>query len=489
MASIKKNFFYNIIINVSAVIYPLITAPYIARVLEPDGVGLMNFANTYASYYIIFALLGASTYGIREFAKRRDNHETKQQFFSELFTILCLNTVAVSLVFLITLFSFPRFNSNFIIFFIAGFAIFLSPFQITNSYLGGHELFGISASRNIVIRTLTIVCMFIFVKTKSDLYIYMLLAVISNIGSIIWNFTFIKKDHIKVKFSFKSLGAHYKPMLILFSSSIAISIYTMLDSLMLGFMKDYNEVGFYNGSANIAKTALSIVTSLSAVAVPRVAYYFEKKDINAINDLLSKSFSIVAFMVIPMSIGLACIAKPFVPLFLGKEFIPAIMPLIIMCGIIIAIGFNNITGMQTLLGMGYDKPYLYCLLVGTFLNLFLNLALIPKLGAVGASISSVCAEFAILTAMLICIRRLTPLRFAGIPKELCKSIIASVPFIPITFFFDSILSGWLLVVMDVFSCIIIYFLIQKLLKSSGYSMVFSVTGRFLNRKNKSATLG
>lgn len=116
MASIKKKFIYNIVINVSAVIFPLITAPYIARVLEPNGIGLMNFANTYAGYYSMFAVLGAATYGIREIAKRRDSPEAKQQFFSEILTVLLINTIVVSSIFIATLLIFPKFNANFLIF-------------------------------------------------------------------------------------------------------------------------------------------------------------------------------------------------------------------------------------------------------------------------------------------------------------------------------------------------------------------------------------
>lgn len=470
MASIKKNFIYNIVINVSAVIFPLITAPYIARVLEPNGIGLMNFANTYAGYYSMFAVLGAATYGIREIAKRRDSHEAKQQFFSEILTVLLINTIVVSSIFIATLLIFPKFNANFLIFFIAGFTIYFVPFGC-NWYLSGLEKFGFIAGRNLLIRALAIICMFLFVKTKSDLYIYMILGVISQLGGILWNFSIIKKDNIKIRLCFKSLGKHYKPMLILFSSSVAISVYTMLDTIMLGFMKNYEEVGFYNSSINIAKTALSIVTSLSAVAIPRVSYYMERKDQKAISDLLSKSFFIVSILAFPMAVGLACIAPNFVPLFLGKAFYPSILPLIIVSGIIIAIGFNNITGMQTLLGMGYDKPYLYCLLIGTFLNFAMNLLLIPQYGAVGAAFSSVVAEFAILAAMVYAIRKYTQIRFKGVLGDIWKSLLASIFFIPITILLSKILEGWTLVIADIITCIIIYCFLQWILASHGFTMI------------------
>ena len=480
MASIKKNFLYNIIINISAVIFPLITAPYIARVLEPDGIGLMNFANTYAGYYSMFAVLGAATYGIREIAKRRDDKDARQQFFSELLTVLVINTIVVSLIFLATILIFPKFNTNFLIFFIAGFTIYFAPFGCS-WYLHGLEKFGFMAGRNLIIRTLSIICMFLFVKTKSDLYIYLILGVISQLGGILWNFSIIKKDNIKIKLCFKSIGKHYKPMLILFSSSVAISIYTMLDTVMLGFIKDYNEVGFYNSSVNIAKTSLSVVTSLSAVAIPRVSYYMEKKDQKSISDLLSKSFGIVAFLAFPMAIGLACIAPAFIPLFLGSAFYPSVLPLIIVSGVIIAIGFNNITGMQTLMGMGHDKPYLYCLLVGTVLNFAMNLLLIPRYGAVGAALSSVVAEFTILAVMIYAIKKLTQIQFQGISGDLLKSLIASLTFIPATFLIGKLLNGWTLIAVDIAICIILYVFFQWILKSNGFIMIIGSMNNILSK--------
>lgn len=477
MASIKRNFIYNIILNLSAVLFPLITAPYVARVLDPDGLGLANFASTYASYYAIFAALGVSLYGVREVSKRRDNIADCEKFISEVLSINAINTLIAAAVFLISICAIHKFQQNFIIFFIAGFSICAVPLNIS-WYFSGMEKFGFITSRNLIIRIASIVCLFLFVKERSDLYIYMLLSVLSSIGGIMWNFSELHKAGIRPRLTFNGIKKHYKPLLILFSSSIAISIYTMLDTLMLGFISNYSEVGFYNSATHISKALLAIVTSLSAVAVPRVAYYIKNKDYENINSLISKSLGVVSFLAIPMTIGLSCIAPTFVPLFFGDKFEGAVYPLMVMSGIITAIGFNNLTGVQILIGMGLDKRFLQCVLVGTVSNFTLNLILIPYLGAVGAAMASVIAESLILLATIIFVKKFTAVQFGNGVHDVWKSLVAALTFIPITMFLSHFLSEWYLVVATIISCTLVYILMQHFMKTSSLSLVINAIHSF-----------
>ena len=171
--SIKKNAFYNVLLNISQVIFPLITAPYVSRVLEPDGVGLFNFANTYAGYFALVALLGIPTYGVREVAKARDDKESLSMLVSQLMTIAVMTTVVVSAVYLITIAVVGQLTENYIIFLLAGFVIYLAPFKI-NWYYQGLEEFGFITMRSLILRTLGIICLFVFVRTKSDLRLSLL---------------------------------------------------------------------------------------------------------------------------------------------------------------------------------------------------------------------------------------------------------------------------------------------------------------------------
>lgn len=470
MASIKRNFFYNILLNVTNVIFPLVTAPYVARVLDPDGLGLANFANSYAAYFAMVAALGSKTYSYREIAKHRNRADKIQEFVSEIFSLTGINTLIVSLIFIISVLCIPQLAENKLIFILAGFVLYLTPLKL-DWYFIGMEKLGVITSRSVIIRIVSICCLFLFVKNKSDLYIYVLLSVLSSMGGIVWNVIMLYKDKISLKVTAKGLNKHYKPLLILFSSSVAVSIYTMLDSLMLGFLSNYNEVGYYSSASTISRTLLAVVTSLSAVAVPRVAYYMQQKDYTNINALIIKSINIVAFLAFPMTIGVACIAPRFTTLFLGEAFQGAIIPMIILAFILIATGLNNITGMQILIGMGFDKLLLYSQIIGAGVNLVLNFFLIPKYGATGAACASVLAELIILGITIYFIKKYTQVNIKGRLSDLWKAFIGVIPFVPVTILIYHLSSGWISVIVTMLLCSLLYAVSQYMLKSSSYMII------------------
>lgn len=236
--SIKFNFLYNILLQVSKVIFPLITAPYVARVLEPEGVGLFNFANTYANYFALFAALGVPLYGIREIAKVRDDIESQTKFVSEIISLLLVTTILCVAIYLGTLLLIPQLNENFLIFILSALCLYVTPFRI-DWYFQGKEEFGYITMRSLVIKVVSIACLFIFVHEKSDLINYVIINAASTTINELWNYIKLYKTgvHPYLTLDFKK---HLKPLLVLFSSSVAISIYTILDTLMLGFMTDYN---------------------------------------------------------------------------------------------------------------------------------------------------------------------------------------------------------------------------------------------------------
>ena len=477
--SIKKNAFYNVLLNISQVIFPLITAPYVSRVLEPDGVGLFNFANTYAGYFALVALLGIPTYGVREVAKARDDKESLSMLVSQLMTIAVMTTVVVSAVYLITIAVVGQLTENYIIFLLAGFVIYLAPFKI-NWYYQGLEEFGFITMRSLILRTLGIICLFVFVRTKSDLVIYIIISVLTGILADIWNFTRMWMSGVRPRLTSKGLRQHIKPLLILFASSVAISIYTVLDTIMLGFIKDYEEVGYYSNAMHMSRILVTAVASLSLVAVPRVSYYMKNKDYDNINRFMNKSLSVVAFLAFPTAIGLSCIAPTFIPLFFGDKYMGAIIPLMILSMLIIVIGFNNLTGMQILIGMGLDKLFLYSVLTGTVSNFLMNCILIPMYGANGASVASVSAELLILIVMAYFVYRHTPIRLDRW-VDILKAFAGTVVFFPLLILLEKVLDGWYLVGGFVLSGALVYVLIEALLRNEALSLLFTAISEKLKR--------
>lgn len=469
MASIKRNFIYNALLNLSRVIFPLVTAPYISRVLEPDGIGLFNFANTYAEYFALFALLGIPTYGIREVAKIHEDKNRLSRLVSELISVSFIATFIVTLIYVASIFLIGQLDENRMLFLVTGFLLYLAPLRIDWFY-SGLEQFKYIMLRTVTIRTISIVCMFVFVRTKSDLLIYVILNVGGTICGDVWNYVKLLQSGIKPHLTFVGLKKHLSPLFILFASSVAVSIYTVLDTLMLGFMTDYREVGFYNNAIHLSKAVLSIVTSLSAVAIPRMSQYYKAKEIGRINDLANKSSLLVSYFAFPAAIGLACLAPTFVPLFFGSKFCGTVIPLMILSLLIIVIGLNNISCIQILVGLGYDRLFCYSVLIGTISNFLLNLILIPTWGANGASVASVCAEILVLGSSVWYVYRKTPLQLNINVSNLMKSLCGSLLFLPTILLLGRYLNGWTLVAVFILVGFSIYMVSQKLLKNQSINL-------------------
>lgn len=469
MKSIRLNFLFNLILNLSRVVFPLITAPYVARVLSPDGVGLFNFSNMYASYFAMFAVLGIPTHGMREVAKVRDDKARLSQLVSQLVSIQTLLTLAVTVVFLGSIAAVGMLRKDALVFVIAGLILYLCPIK-TEWYFAGEERFGFITMRQVLVKALCIVSIFVFVKTRADMIIYVTIYAIGNIVGEIWTFAAMLRDGVRLRFTLKGLGQHMRPALILFASGVAMSVYTMLDTLMLGFISDYSEVAYYNCATNISKSLLMVVTSFSAVAVPRMSYYLSEGNEHEANKLVDKGFSVASFLAVPAAFGLACIAPTFTLLFYGGQYEGAVLPLQIMSFVLMALGLNNITSWQVLIGTGKDKLYLYSILAGATLNLILNAVLIPRFGAVGASASSVAAEFLILGVSVWFMLKKTNIRIHCV-KDAVVSFVISLVFIPLIWLMGRFIHGWWLVGSFVVTGFCLYLALHWMVGSTSFELI------------------
>ena len=464
--SVGSNLIYNILRNVTNIIFPIVTAPYIARVLGPDCLGLVNFANSYVGYYVLFAALGIPNYGIREVANRRNDKDALSRIFSELFSINILAAIIASTIFLLTILLIDQLRVEYIIFLISGITLFTSPFSI-DWFFSGLEEFKYITLRSIIVKTISVICLFAFVHNTEDLYIYVLLGALSGCLNQFWNLLALRRKGIVVKLTINGYRKHLKPLILLFSSTIAVSLYTTINTVMLGFMSTYDEVSFYNQANQLSRILLAVVTSMSEVMVPRLSFLCKNKDWNTINDLVKKSFSVVSLLAFPLAIGLIMCAPIFIPLFLGEGFYGSVVPLQIISLIIIIIGLNNITTVQILIGCGLDSNLLKTVLWGTFSNLFLNCILIPYWGAIGAAVSSVVAELLILIVSAIYVIHNTKIRYNDF-GDLIKSLLGALLFIPIYYIFSGFIQGWLCLILYILVCALSYCIAQVLLKNTSF---------------------
>lgn len=483
MNSIKTGLFYNTLNSILRIIFPLVTAPYVARVLAPEDLGLYHFGATYAGYFSLVALLGIPYYGVREIAKVSGKKSDASKLLSELLSIVLLNTVILSSLYTLSIFLFEKFNSNYTIFLIVGISLYCSPFNI-DWFFRGLEDFKHLTIRSIIIKLLGIVLLFICVRTRDDLVLYVLLSAFTTVVSDIWNFIVLYKKGYRVSIRLNGLSKHMRPLLILFATTIATSIYTMLDSLMLGFLSEYSQVAFYSYAVQAYRILLVIITSMSAVALPRVSSYIENGSSKEVNDLINKSLSLVIFLSFPLCVCILMCSPIFIPLFLGNAYTGTVIPMQILSVQLVLIGLNDLFAVQCLIAWGFDKFALYSVLCGTITNFLLNICLIPNYGAIGASIASVIAEGFVLLASYLFVRRNIGILFKN-GKEYIRTALACLLFIPIYMLGDVYLSGPVLLVAFLIVSASSYLVIQYYVRNQSLLIVCSIIqNKILGKKYK-----
>ncbi len=389
--SLSKNYVYNLIYQVLVVIIPIILIPYLSRVLEPDGVGLYAFSFSITTYFSYFALLGVHLYGTKTISVARKDPNTLKKAFWEIF-VLKLVTSGVALILFYALYLFFPYPE---IFLIQGLLLFANLIDIT-WYYTGNENFKSIVIRNSIIKLLTLISVFLFVKSSTDVWIYALILVGAEIIGqlVLWldmPRSQVTKDLHSLKDNFKPFN-HLKGMLILFLPQAIILLYTSLNVTMIGLLSTEAEVGYFDMSARIINTILVIATALGVVMIPRISQLNDENDQTAIKQALNKSLLVTTYLAYPMMIGLFVLASIFVPWFFGNLFTAAILVLGIYAFKIGLVTISNVIGLQYMIPTGNNKHFIISVSIGAVITLILNFVLIPSYGAMGAVISSLIAE-------------------------------------------------------------------------------------------------
>ena len=429
MSSIKKNYIYNVLYQVLLVITPIITIPYLSRVLGASGIGTVSFAESIVSYFVLFANLGINTYGQREISYAQDDIKRRSIVFYNVFIAKTITTIIVLILYIISYLTII----NSLIYLVLSIQIISVVFDIT-WFFQGMEEFKMIVIRNAIVKLLSILYVFNFVRTNNGVLFYCIGVVIFPfIGCLsLWPNIFSYLDKINIKSI--NLVSVIQESFTLFIPTIAIQIYTVFDKTMIGLItKDALENGYYEQSIKISRTLLLIITSLSTVVIPRVGYFFDKKDDKFVKEILYKSYRFVLMVSIPMCFGLYFIASNFVPWFLGNEFEKSIILVKIMSFLIIFIGLSNITGMLYFMPTKLQHKLTISVCIGAAINFTLNLLLIPMYKSVGAAIASVIAEFVITMAQFILAKDY--ISFISIIKESYKYFISGAIMLIILYIF------------------------------------------------------
>lgn len=463
---IIKNYLYNLGYQILVIILPLITTPYVSRVLGAKGIGTYGYTNSITQCFILFGCIGLNLYGQREVAYYQTDINKRSKVFFELL-LLRIFTVSISII--LYYFTFCQNKTYGFIFTIQIIDIIASMFDISWLYQGMEDFKKI-VIRNTLVKICGLIIIFTFVKAKSDLPIYVLSFSATIIFGNLSMWMYLPKYVKRVKLNTLNIKKHIRPTLVLFLPQIATSIYTMLDKTMIGALTgNAAEVGYYEQSQKIIKMAMTLATSLGNVMLPRVAYMYKEGKMNEVKESIYTSLQFVSFLAFPLCFGLIGISKGFVPWFFGVGYDKVVLNMIIISPIIIILGYGNIIGTQFLLPTGRQKDYTAAVCIGMIVNPLLNLVLIPHFLSYGAAVASLIAETIVTFSQLSFIKSF--FRLKQMIMNIYKYIISSIIMLCCILLISRIMPiGIIYTMIEIVLGIIVYFGILIILKDKSVMM-------------------
>lgn len=423
--SLKKNSIINLVKTIVGLIFPLITFPYASRVLGVEGIGKVNYANSIVSYFVLIAGLGITNYAIREGAKIREDRDRLNKFCTEMLIINIISTIIayIGVFIIINIGIFDDYKS----------LILLFSLTILFNVIGVSWLFNIFEEfiyitiHTIAFQIISLICLFIFVRERSDFIAYAAVLVLSSVGANIYNLYYSR--HFVHFFSGGpyELKKHIKSIMIIFGMCLASSIYLSLDVTMLGYFSGDMEVGLYSAASKINSIVCNIISSVCVVFLPRLSYYQKQGEHKKFYELTDTVLNYILILAIPASVGLVILRHECIQFISGPEFLAAASTMMIKAPNIILSIVNGFIAVQLFMPLNMEKYSLYATIAGAIINAIFNIILIPEFGADGAAIATILAEG---TVFIICINVLQhnfPMK--GLFSDVWKYYVASIPIV------------------------------------------------------------
>ncbi len=411
--SLKLNAVMNILLTVSSVIFPLISFPYVSRILLPSGTGKVSLATSLIAYFDMFAQLGIPTYGIRVCAQVRDNQEELTRTAQELLIINLIMDAIVYIALALAIILIPKIRQESTLYIIVSATIILNSIGMEWLYKALEQYTYITI-RSVIFKFIALIGMFLLIHHEGDYLIYGALTIfaasISNIFNLINVHRYISLKPVG-KYNFIR---HLKPVFIFFAMACATTVYTNLDTVMLGFMRNNEEVGFYNAAVKLKSVLVRVVTALGVVMLPRLSYYIEHQLLDDFKNLTQKALNFVLIISLPMTVYFIIYAQEGVRLISGRAYDNSIVPMQIIMPTLLIIGLSNVLGIQILVPLGKEKTVLFAEILGAIADLIINAILIPRFASSGAAIGTLVAELVVLVYECIALK--------GIVREAFKNI-------------------------------------------------------------------
>lgn len=408
--SVKVNYILNLINTGTQMLFPLITFPYVCRVIEADGIGQINFFQSIISYISLFTCLGIPMYAIREIARDRSDVVQMNRMAMEILLLHSMLTLVGYAIVAILCLTVPQIQVNIPLFLILSLTIFFTAIGCEWFYQGIED-FKYITIRGLIIKTISVVLLFIFVKSKTDLLYYGCYTVFGVLGGNIFNFFRLRKyiHRENIIFSELHIKRHIKPVLKVFSFSVVTSIYLQLNTVLLGFLKNALAVGYFAAATKVMQMLLTMSACLGSVMMPRASHLIAENKEDEFNRLIQKSYDFTLAIALPMTIGLIFCAPSLITALCGVKFEHSILPSQIIAPIILMVAISNVFGIQVLFPKGKINVVTLCCGIGAVADLILNLCLIPFFSYIGTSIAYLGAEVATTVSMYFIGRKYIPI--------------------------------------------------------------------------------
>lgn len=443
--SLTKNYIYNLIYQILILILPLITTPYLSRVLGPESIGIYSYTYSILSYFLLFGALGVALYGQREIAYVGEDKEKRKKVFWEIEICRLVAVLITSIIYYLMFMQKGIYSLYYRIWFLELLAIGVD----ISWFFQGIEDFKRTVTRNVIVRIASVTLIFILVKSPTDLVKYITIYSVADLIGNLSLWFYLPRYFKGIKIKNINAFSHLPAIVLLFIPQIANQIYNILDKTMIGKMiVDKSEVGYYEQGQKVIRVLLTIVTSLGVVMIPRMASVFATGDKEKAVDYMKKSFKFVFFLAFPIMFGIMSISKSFVPWFFGKGYEKVIILINVIAPTVLLTGMANVVGTQYLLPTKKQKEYTISIVAGLAVNFVLNYILIKLYNSIGASIATIVSELIVVTVELYAIRKDIKIR------EIIKLS------------YTYVISG----IVMLFACI----MVQILLKTSTITMIIQI---------------
>lgn len=410
--SVKANYILNLINTGTQMLFPLITFPYACRVIEPEGIGQVNFFSSIIGYISLFTCLGIPMYAVREIARDRNDVVKMNRTAIEILLLHALLSLAGYLIVAVLCLTVPQIKVDIPLFLILSLTIFFTAIGCEWFYQGIED-FKYITIRGLIVKVVSVALLFLFVKTKDDLIYYGAYTVVGILGGNIFNFFRLRKYIHKENLIFSKLNIsrHIKPVLQVFSFNVVTSVYLQLNPVLLGFFKGALAVGYFTAATKIMSVVMKLSSCLGVVMMPRTSNLIAEHKEDEFNKLIQKSYDFTIAISLPLTCGLLVAAPYIIKVLCGQEFIPATFASQVIAPIILMVGISNVMGIQVLYPKGKIKTVIHCCLIGAIVDLLLNVILIPFFSYDGTAIAYLGAEVATTVSMYIIAKKDLPIRF------------------------------------------------------------------------------